>query len=128
MTRKTGLSDDDVASYFNAMAGGSGSAQSAAPAPAQEAAQTNPTTESAAAAAAPEKTLFKLKITEIADFATNKLKVIKVIRGLKPGESLEQSKAYVTTLPSVLFAEINKADAEKAQKELATVGAKTELV
>jgi len=75
-----------------------------------------------------EKTIFKLQLTSIDDFDKNKLKVIKAIRTIKPGEPLDKSKSYVTSMPSVILDEVPKEDALKHQEELAKVGAKLELV
>mmetsp|Transcript_6372 Transcript_6372/g.9653 ORF Transcript_6372/g.9653 Transcript_6372/m.9653 type:complete len:236 (-) Transcript_6372:9-716(-) len=75
-----------------------------------------------------EKTIFKLQLTSIDDFDKNKLKVIKAIRTIKPGEPLDKSKSYVTSMPSIILDEVPKDDALKHQEELAKVGAKLELV
>jgi len=75
----------------------------------------------------PEQTEFKVKILSIDDFDKNKLKMIKAIRTLKPGEPLDQSKSYVTNLPSIFLEGVSKEEGLKVQEELAKFGGKVEL-
>eukprot|EP00008_Paramoeba_atlantica_P004100 CAMPEP_0201475714 /NCGR_PEP_ID=MMETSP0151_2-20130828/1082_1 /ASSEMBLY_ACC=CAM_ASM_000257 /TAXON_ID=200890 /ORGANISM="Paramoeba atlantica, Strain 621/1 / CCAP 1560/9" /LENGTH=135 /DNA_ID=CAMNT_0047855877 /DNA_START=236 /DNA_END=643 /DNA_ORIENTATION=+ len=117
---QAGFSDEQISAHF-ANLGGSGQViQTGTPGAGGEAEE--------AEESAPEQTVFKLKITAVNDFEKNKFKLIKAIRTLKPGEPLEQSKGYVTQLPSVLMEDVAKEEAEKIQSQLAENGAVIELV
>ena len=75
------------------------------------------------AAAAEEKTEFDVVL---ADVGANKIKVIKVVRGLT-GLGLGEAKALVDGAPKAVKEGISKDEAEAAKAKLEEVGAKVEL-
>ncbi len=79
----------------------------------------------AAAAAAPaeEKTTFDI---EIADSGSNKIGVIKVLRGITQ-LGLKEAKDIVDAAPKMLKEGVSKADAEAWKKKLEDAGAKVNL-
>eukprot|EP01091_Cochliopodium_minus_P012404 TRINITY_DN3747_c0_g1_i1.p1 TRINITY_DN3747_c0_g1~~TRINITY_DN3747_c0_g1_i1.p1 ORF type:complete len:222 (+),score=68.91 TRINITY_DN3747_c0_g1_i1:72-737(+) len=75
---------------------------------------------------APKKTSFNIKLTNIAE--GNKIKVLKVIRNLKKGMALMESKELIDKLPSVIGENVPTEEAEVAwKKALEEVGATVEL-
>ena len=81
----------------------------------------------AAAAAAPaeeEKTEFDVVLKGA---GATKLKVIKVVREVKPGLGLKEAKDLVDNLPSKLAEGITKEAAEEMKKKLEEVGAEIEI-
>ncbi|MCL5436718.1 MAG: 50S ribosomal protein L7/L12 [Candidatus Dependentiae bacterium] len=86
-----------------------------------------PAAAAAPAAAAPEveeKTEFKV---ELADGGTDKLKVIKALRGVVKDLSLSDAKKMVETAPQVIAEHVKKEDAEKMKQDLEAAGAKVKL-
>ena len=75
------------------------------------------------AAAAEEKTEFDVELTEV---GPNKVKVIKVVRGVT-GLGLKEAKEVVDGAPKVLKEGVSKEEAEDIQKKLDAEGAKVTL-
>ena len=75
------------------------------------------------AAAAEEKTEFDVELTEV---GPNKVKVIKVVRGIT-GLGLKEAKEVVDGAPKVLKEGVSKEEAEDIQKKLDAEGAKVTL-
>ena len=81
----------------------------------------------AAAADAPaeeEKTEFDVVLKEA---GAQKLKVIKVVREVKPGLGLKEAKELVDGAPSTLAEGISKEAAEELKKKMEEVGAEIEI-
>ena len=81
----------------------------------------------AAAEAAPaeeEKTEFDVILK---DAGAQKLKVIKVVREVKPGLGLKEAKALVDECPSTLAEAVSKEAAEELKKKMEEVGAVVEI-
>jgi large subunit ribosomal protein L7/L12 len=78
----------------------------------------------AAAPAAEEKTEFNVIIKAA---GTNKLSVIKVVRGARADLGLKEAKALVDEAPKPMIEGANKQDAEKWKKELEAAGATVEI-
>ena len=81
----------------------------------------------AAAEAAPaeeEKTEFDVVLKEA---GAQKLKVIKVVREVKPGLGLKEAKELVDGAPSTLAEGISKEAAEELKKKMEEVGAEIEI-
>ena len=75
---------------------------------------------------APKRTSFNIKLTNITE--GNKIKVLKVIRNLKKGMALMESKTLIDNLPSIIGENIPPEEAdEKWKKALEEVGATVEL-
>lgn len=78
----------------------------------------------AAGAAAEEKTSFDVVL---ASAGTNKIGVIKEVRGAVPGLGLAEAKALVEGAPKTLKEGATKEEAEEIKKKLEAVGAKVEV-
>lgn len=76
-----------------------------------------------AAEAAEEKSNFDVELTS---FGSNKIAVIKVVRGIT-GLGLKEAKEAVEGAPSILLEGAKKEDAEDAQKQLEEAGATVTL-
>ena len=77
----------------------------------------------AGAAAGEEKTEFDVELTEA---GANKVKVIKVVRGIT-GLGLKEAKEVVDGAPKVVKEGASKEEAEEIQKKLEAEGAKVTL-
>ncbi|KTD19975.1 50S ribosomal protein L7/L12 [Legionella israelensis] len=77
----------------------------------------------AGAEAAEEKTEFDVVMTS---FGSNKVAVIKVVRGIT-GLGLKEAKDLVESTPSTIKEAVSKDDAEKMKKELEEAGAAVEI-
>ncbi|GAA5100921.1 50S ribosomal protein L7/L12 [Wohlfahrtiimonas larvae] len=77
----------------------------------------------AGAAAAEEKTDFDVVMTS---FGSNKVNVIKVVRGIT-GLGLGEAKAMVEGVPATVKEGAEKAEAEEIKKQLEEAGATVEL-
>lgn len=77
----------------------------------------------AAAEAAEEKTEFDVVMSS---FGSNKVAVIKVVRGIT-GLGLKEAKDLVESTPSTIKEGVNKEDAEKMKKELEEAGAAVDI-
>ena len=75
------------------------------------------------AAAAEEKDSFNVELTEV---GPNKVKVIKVVRGLT-GLGLKEAKDAVDGAPKVIKEDATKEEAEEAKTKLEAEGAKVTL-
>ena len=73
--------------------------------------------------AAEEKTEFAVVLT---DFGSNKIAVIKEVRGIT-GLGLKEAKDLVEGLPNPVKAGVSKDEAEETLKKLESAGAKAEL-
>lgn len=78
----------------------------------------------APAAAAEEKTEFDVIL---ADGGTNKIAVIKEVRGVVPGLGLAEAKKLVESAPQKLKEGAKKDEAEEIKKKLEAAGAKVEI-
>lgn len=78
----------------------------------------------AAAAAVEEKTEFDVVLT---DAGTNKIAVIKEVRGVVPGLGLAEAKKLVESAPQKLKEGCKKEEAEEIKKKLEAAGAKIEI-
>ncbi len=78
----------------------------------------------AAAPAAEEKTTFDVILKEM---GTNKIGVIKEVRGAVPGLGLAEAKALVEGAPKTLKEGVTKAEAEEIKKKIEAAGAKVEI-
>ena len=77
-----------------------------------------------AAAAAEEKTTFDVILKEM---GSNKIGVIKEVRGAVPGLGLAEAKALVEGAPKTLKEGVTKAEAEEIKKKIEAAGAKVEI-
>jgi large subunit ribosomal protein L7/L12 len=77
-----------------------------------------------AAAAVEEKTEFDVILT---DGGTNKIAVIKEVRGVVPGLGLAEAKKLVESAPQKLKEGAKKEEAEEIKKKLEAAGAKVEI-
>jgi large subunit ribosomal protein L7/L12 len=77
-----------------------------------------------AAAAAEEKTTFDVILKEM---GSNKIGVIKEVRGAVPGLGLSEAKALVESAPKTLKEGVTKAEAEEIKKKIEAAGAKVEI-
>ena len=77
-----------------------------------------------AAPAEEEKTEFDVVLKEA---GAQKLKVIKVVREVKPGLGLKEAKALVDEAPSTLAEAVSKEAAEELKKKMEEVGAVIEI-
>ena len=80
-----------------------------------------------AAAAAPaeeEKTEFDVILKAA---GAQKLKVIKVVREVKPGLGLKEAKEFVESAPKTIKEGVSKEEATKIVEQFAAVGAKCEI-
>ena len=78
----------------------------------------------AVAAAVEEKTEFDAVLT---DAGTNKIAVIKEVRGVVPGLGLAEAKKLVESAPQKLKEGCKKEEAEEIKKKLEAAGAKVEI-
>lgn len=78
----------------------------------------------AVAAAVEEKTEFDVVLT---DAGTNKIAVIKEVRGVVPGLGLAEAKKLVESAPQKLKEGCKKEEAEEIKKKLEAAGAKIEI-
>ena len=78
----------------------------------------------APAAAAEEKTEFDVILT---DAGTNKISVIKEVRGVVPGLGLAEAKKLVESAPQKVKEGAKKEEAEEIKKKLEAAGAKVEI-
>ena len=78
----------------------------------------------AAAAPAEEKTAFDVILKEA---GSNKIGVIKEVRGAVPGLGLAEAKALVEGAPKTLKEGATKEEAEEIKKKLEAAGAKVEI-
>ncbi|QHG92698.1 50S ribosomal protein L7/L12 [Coxiella endosymbiont of Amblyomma sculptum] len=70
-----------------------------------------------------EKTEFGIKLS---NFGSNKIGVIKVVRGVT-GLGLKEAKDLVESAPSSIKEGLSKEEAEKIKRDLEAVGAKVDL-
>ncbi|MEQ1751839.1 MAG: 50S ribosomal protein L7/L12 [Prosthecobacter sp.] len=78
----------------------------------------------AVAAVVEEKTEFDVVLT---DAGTNKIAVIKEVRGVVPGLGLAEAKKLVESAPQKLKEGCKKEEAEEIKKKLEAAGAKVEI-
>lgn len=78
----------------------------------------------APAAAAVEKTEFDVILSE---GGTNKIAVIKEVRGIVAGLGLAEAKALVEKAPQPLKQGVSKEEAEEIKKKIEAAGAKVEI-
>ncbi len=78
----------------------------------------------APAAAAAEKTEFDVILSE---GGTNKIAVIKEVRGIVAGLGLAEAKALVEKAPQPLKSGVSKEEAEEIKKKIEAAGAKVEI-
>ncbi|MGI8437948.1 MAG: 50S ribosomal protein L7/L12 [Chthoniobacterales bacterium] len=78
----------------------------------------------AAAAPAEEKTTFDVILKEM---GSNKIGVIKEVRGAVPGLGLAEAKALVEGAPKTLKEGVTKEEAEEIKKKIEAAGAKVEV-
>ena len=78
----------------------------------------------AAAPAAEAKTEFDVVLTEA---GTNKIGVIKEVRGVVPGLGLAEAKKLVESAPQPLKQGVSKEEAEEIKKKMEAAGAKVEI-
>ena len=77
-----------------------------------------------AAAPAEEKTSFEVILKEM---GSNKIGVIKEVRGAVPGLGLAEAKALVEGAPKTIKEGVTKAEAEEIKKKIEAAGAKVEI-
>jgi large subunit ribosomal protein L7/L12 len=78
----------------------------------------------AAAAPAEEKATFDVVLQEM---GTNKIGVIKEVRGAVPGLGLAEAKALVEGAPKTIKEGVTKQEAEEIKKKIEAAGAKVEI-
>src|SRR5467141_4404102 len=78
----------------------------------------------AAAAPAKEKTTFDLILKEM---GSNKIAVIKEVRGAVPGLGLAEAKALVEGAPKTIKEGVTKQEADEMKKKIEAAGAKVEI-
>jgi large subunit ribosomal protein L7/L12 len=78
----------------------------------------------AAAPAAEEKTEFDVILTDV---GSNKIGVIKEVRGVVPGLGLAEAKKLVESAPQALKEGVKKEEAEDIKKKMEAAGAKVEI-
>ena len=78
----------------------------------------------AAAAPAEEKSTFEVVLTEM---GSNKIAVIKEVRGAVPGLGLAEAKALVEGAPKTIKEGVTKQDADEMKKKIEAAGAKVEI-
>ena len=78
----------------------------------------------ATAAPAEEKTTFEVVLKEM---GSNKIGVIKEVRGAVPGLGLAEAKALVEGAPKTIKEGVTKAEAEEIKKKIEAAGAKVEI-
>ena len=77
-----------------------------------------------AAAPAEEKTTFDLILKEM---GSNKIAVIKEVRGAVPGLGLAEAKALVEGAPKTIKEGVTKEEADEIKKKIEAAGAKVEI-
>ena len=77
-----------------------------------------------AAAAAEEKTTFDVILKEM---GSNKIAVIKEVRGAVPGLGLAEAKALVEGAPKTIKEGVTKEEADEIKKKIEVAGAKVEI-
>src|SRR5216684_6951744 len=78
----------------------------------------------AAPAAAEEKSTFDIILKEM---GSNKIAVIKEVRGAVPGLGLAEAKALVEGAPKTIKEGVTKQEAEEIKKKIEAAGAKVEI-
>jgi len=78
----------------------------------------------AAAPAAEEKTTFDVILKEM---GSNKIAVIKEVRGAVPGLGLAEAKALVEGAPKTIKEGVTKDEADEIKKKIEAAGAKVEI-
>src|ERR1044071_4384464 len=78
----------------------------------------------AAAPAAEEKTTFDVILKEM---GSNKIAVIKEVRGAVPGLGLAEAKALVEGAPKTIKEGVTKQEADEMKKKIEAAGAKVEV-
>ena len=78
----------------------------------------------AAAPAAAEKTTFDVILKEM---GSNKIAVIKEVRGAVPGLGLAEAKALVEGAPKTIKEGVTKEEADEIKKKIEAAGAKVEI-
>ncbi len=78
----------------------------------------------AAAAPAEEKSTFEVVLTEM---GSNKIAVIKEVRGAVPGLGLAEAKALVEGAPKTVKEGVTKQEADEIKKKIEAAGAKVEI-
>ncbi len=78
----------------------------------------------AAAPAAEEKTTFDVILKEM---GSNKIAVIKEVRGAVPGLGLAEAKALVEGAPKTIKEGVTKEEADEIKKKIEAAGAKIEV-
>jgi large subunit ribosomal protein L7/L12 len=78
----------------------------------------------AAAAPAEEKSTFEVVLTEM---GSNKIAVIKVVRGAVPGLGLAEAKALVEGATKTIKEGVTKQEADEMKKKIEAAGAKVEI-
>ena len=78
----------------------------------------------AAAPAAEEKTTFDVILKEM---GSNKIAVIKEVRGAVPGLGLAEAKALVEGAPKTIKEGVTKEEADEIKKKIEAAGAKVEI-
>ncbi len=78
----------------------------------------------AAAAPAEEKSTFEVVLTEM---GSNKIAVIKEVRGAVPGLGLAEAKALVEGAPKTIKEGATKQEADEMKKKIEAAGAKVEI-
>jgi large subunit ribosomal protein L7/L12 len=78
----------------------------------------------AAAAPAEEKSTFEVVLTEM---GSNKIAVIKEVRGTVPGLGLAEAKALVEGAPKTIKEGVTKQEADEMKKKIEAAGAKVEI-
>ncbi len=79
---------------------------------------------SAAVAPAEEKSTFEVVLTEM---GSNKIAVIKEVRGAVPGLGLAEAKALVEGAPKTIKEGVTKQEADEMKKKIEATGAKVEI-
>jgi large subunit ribosomal protein L7/L12 len=77
-----------------------------------------------AAPAAEEKTTFDVILKEM---GSNKIAVIKEVRGAVPGLGLAEAKALVESAPKTIKEGVTKEEADEIKKKIEAAGAKVEI-
>jgi len=78
----------------------------------------------AASAPAEEKSTFEVVLTEM---GSNKIAVIKEVRGAVPGLGLAEAKALVEGAPKTIKEGVTKQEADEMKKKIEAAGAKVEI-
>ncbi len=78
----------------------------------------------AAAAPAEEKSTFEVVLTEM---GSNKIAVIKEVRGAVPGLGLAEAKALVEGAPKTVKEGVTRQEADEMKKKIEAAGAKVEI-